>query len=507
MKNVNNITTLIADDDALVLEDLKRLVPWEDLGFTIAGTAKNGKQALKEFRALRPQLVITDVIMPLKNGIELIEAIKDIEPGTFFLILSSYDEFDYAKSALQLGVVDYLLKTEITSESLSHKLCSIYANIKSTKKTYRRHQSLELQEYFEGSHGSVIHPDSLLEAIRTRKFSFFACSVPSLFKKSLFQDGFQLFSPSLVEGLSETLRLTDQDLIFQTDHYIFLGLSDSAGKAPQAGTIPFDEINRYFLSLEYQAVVFYSPSPCTISEFKKLFEAEKGHMDWRLFFPEARCVRLLPSQEPSPRPRHLLPAYEVFVNTLQKEDGREALENWMKQLQASWHLPELTRLFDYLRTLFHLAPDDTIFRLTTFQAFKLWALDSFELWRSPKTGEHDTYSAHVKNAILYISNNYGNSSLSVEQIALAIGLSSGRLSVLFKKELKKTPVEYLTEYRMKMAIRLLLHSNCKIYEIANQVGYHSAQYFSQIFLQHTGQKPLDYRKGTLTSIVIGEEKP
>ncbi len=58
---------------------------------------------------------------------------------------------------------------------------------------------------------------------------------------------------------------------------------------------------------------------------------------------------------------------------------------------------------------------------------------------------------------------------------------------------------------MKMAIRLLLHSNYKIYEIANQVGYHSAQYFSQIFLQHTGQKPLDYRKSTLTTIVIGEK--
>ena len=175
MKNTDNINTLLVDDDALVLEDLKRLIPWEDLGFTIVGTARNGKQALKQFRALRPQLVITDVVMPLKDGIELIEAIKDMEPGTFFLILSSYDEFDYAKSALQLGVVDYLLKTEITAETLSRKLCSIYTSIKSTKKTYRRHQSLELQEYFEGSYGSAILPDSLLEAIRTKRFSFYCC--------------------------------------------------------------------------------------------------------------------------------------------------------------------------------------------------------------------------------------------------------------------------------------------------------------------------------------------
>lgn len=505
MKNADNITTLFVDDDALVLEDLKRLIPWEDLGFTIVGTARNGKQALKQFRALRPQLVITDVVMPLKDGIELIEAIKDMEPGTFFLILSSYDKFDYAKSALQLGVVDYLLKTEITAETLSRKLCSIYTGIKSTKKTYRRHQSLELQEYFEGSYDSAILPDSLLEAIRTKRFSFYCCSVSSLYKKSLFQEDFALFSPSLVADFSGKMKLTDQDLIFQADHYIFLGLSEHAKNIPQAAPLLFEEINRYFLSLEYQSAVFHYPGPCTISEFKKLYEMKKGHMDWHLFFPEARYVRIRPSLDTSSRTGRLLPAYEIFADALQKENGREVLERWLTQIHMSCCLPELIRIFNYLRTLFHQDPDDTIFRLTTFQAFKLWALDGFDLWRTPKAAESDAYSAHIKNAILCISNHYGNSSLSVEQIAEAAGISSGRLSVLFKKELGKTPVEYLTEYRMKMAIRLLLHSNYKIYEIANQVGYHSAQYFSQIFLQHTGQKPLDYRKSTLTTIVIGEK--
>ena len=87
-----------------------------------------------------------------------------------------------------------------------------------------------------------------------------------------------------------------------------------------------------------------------------------------------------------------------------------------------------------------------------------------------------------------------------------IGISSGRISVLFKQEVSKTINEYITGIRIDAAIDLLLHSNYKIYEIADRVGYRSSQYFSQIFLSFTGRKPLDYRKNTLTTIVIGDSK-
>ena len=89
---------------------------------------------------------------------------------------------------------------------------------------------------------------------------------------------------------------------------------------------------------------------------------------------------------------------------------------------------------------------------------------------------------------------YGNSSLTIEQIAEHAGLSASRFSVLFRQETGQTVNDYLTEIRISQAIFLLENSNCKIYEIAEQVGYKSSQYFGQIFSQKTGYKPLHFRK-------------
>lgn len=104
------------------------------------------------------------------------------------------------------------------------------------------------------------------------------------------------------------------------------------------------------------------------------------------------------------------------------------------------------------------------------------------------------YAPWLSGAIDYMKKNYGDSSLTVEQIAETAGLSVSRFSVLFRQETGQTVNDYLTEIRMSQAVFLLENSNCKIYEIAEKVGYKSSQYFSQIFSQKTGFKPLHFRK-------------
>ena len=93
-----------------------------------------------------------------------------------------------------------------------------------------------------------------------------------------------------------------------------------------------------------------------------------------------------------------------------------------------------------------------------------------------------------------MKDNYANSSLTVEQIAERVSLSASRFSVLFRQETNQTVNDYLTELRISQAVFLLENSNYKIYEIAEKVGYKSSQYFSQIFSQKTGYKPLHFRK-------------
>ncbi len=101
---------LIVDDEKMVREGIVCTLPWEELHIRVVGTASNGRDALDLVRKLKPHIVLTDVRMPFLDGLELIEAIRDEAPHIKTIILSAYDEFEYARKAIQLGAIDYILK-------------------------------------------------------------------------------------------------------------------------------------------------------------------------------------------------------------------------------------------------------------------------------------------------------------------------------------------------------------------------------------------------------------
>lgn len=104
------LTVFLVDDETLIRSGMKKLLPWEALGFSIVGEAENGRQALPLIEKLTPDLVITDLKMPLCDGITLTGEIKKLLPRTEVIILTGYDEFDYARQAIRMGVFDFLLK-------------------------------------------------------------------------------------------------------------------------------------------------------------------------------------------------------------------------------------------------------------------------------------------------------------------------------------------------------------------------------------------------------------
>lgn len=111
---------LFVEDDLVVLEDLTTIVDWAQEGFCIY-TAVNGMQGLKKYEELRPELVITDIKMPLMDGLEMMQSIRRINPCVSFMILSAYEDFAYVQDALRQGARDYIRKTSITREVLLEK--------------------------------------------------------------------------------------------------------------------------------------------------------------------------------------------------------------------------------------------------------------------------------------------------------------------------------------------------------------------------------------------------
>ncbi len=103
-------TVVVADDEETLREAVCTMVPWEELGFRLAGSASNGLDALQLVEKLGPDLLLTDIRMPFISGIELARQVREIRPVMNIAFLSGYDDFEYAKQAIQYNIISYMLK-------------------------------------------------------------------------------------------------------------------------------------------------------------------------------------------------------------------------------------------------------------------------------------------------------------------------------------------------------------------------------------------------------------
>jgi two-component system, response regulator YesN len=104
------IKVLVVDDEYFAREGMKRTVPWEKYGCTICGEAQDGREGIEEAKKHKPDLIITDISMPEVNGIDMAKEIREFLPNCKFIIITGYDEFKYAKAAIKLSAVDFILK-------------------------------------------------------------------------------------------------------------------------------------------------------------------------------------------------------------------------------------------------------------------------------------------------------------------------------------------------------------------------------------------------------------
>ncbi|MBD9157626.1 MAG: response regulator, partial [Lachnospiraceae bacterium] len=107
---------LLVDDEALTREAISENIPWGKLGFELVASCENGRDAMEVIRQKKPDLVLTDICMPYVDGIELAKYIFENCPDTKTIIISGYDEFEYAKQAVRYQVMEYILKPITPSE-------------------------------------------------------------------------------------------------------------------------------------------------------------------------------------------------------------------------------------------------------------------------------------------------------------------------------------------------------------------------------------------------------
>lgn len=127
----------LVDDEPLVLIGMQGMLNWSELGYEVAGTARNGAEALKAIEEKHPDIVVSDIRMPVMDGFTLAESChKDGSALPVFIMLTSYEEFDYVKRSMRLGVVDYLVKIDLTAEGLAAALDKAREYIQRMKGSY-----------------------------------------------------------------------------------------------------------------------------------------------------------------------------------------------------------------------------------------------------------------------------------------------------------------------------------------------------------------------------------
>ena len=179
---------LLVDDEPLVLIGLQGMLEWEKLGYTVCGTARNGKLALEMIKREKPDIVVADVKMPLMDGLTLARTCRERGPLPAFIMLTSFEEFDYIKQAMGAGVVDYLVKLDLTPENLQTALARAAERVKKERALL----------------GELPVQENLAESVRTYQERFFVRLYAGLFQEE--------------SELEQPLRHLDLDL--KSDSYL-----------------------------------------------------------------------------------------------------------------------------------------------------------------------------------------------------------------------------------------------------------------------------------------------
>ena len=159
---------MLVDDENLITEGLKNIIDWEKLNITVIETAENGKEALNKFRQNPVDIVITDINMPLINGIDLLTEIKSIDENVKFIILSGYEDFSYAKAAISIGVEAYILKP-IDEEELTKNLKEIVAKLDEAKSSKKI--NLKKDTILKGILNNIATKQDLIDSNEKIKFN------------------------------------------------------------------------------------------------------------------------------------------------------------------------------------------------------------------------------------------------------------------------------------------------------------------------------------------------
>ena len=538
----------LAEDEVVVRETIKRMIPWEELGFELVGEAADGEMALPLLIRQQPDLLITDIKMPFMDGLTLARLAKKEIPGLKVVILSGYDDFNYAKQAIGIGVEDYLLKP-ITKNALIERLSEIrsrYEHEKTQKEYYEKFQR-EMQAYEKNSSRDFF--EALVDG---------SMDMMEVYKRA------EKLGLDIVAEAYNVLIFTmncDEDFSGQRDEYSSweaesLELLENFFAGHSSAMLFRSNIFSYGVLLKGQRETIEENTRACVDEIRKILSRQDGRREWFLAVGQSveRLSQIQKSYHTASRAfsqRYLYDENILYydeMETMEHPGGQAETEDnaYLQKVDVNALNPAILQKFlsnglqeetenfvkDYFYAIGQEPMESLVFRnyvilnvrFSVISFIKGLGCDTNEM-ESADTEEvlaergknmesaiayakkmisqaieiRDQNSGNknrsiLKTAVDFIDSHYMEEDISLNTVANVANVSSNHFSALFSQNMGQTFIEYLTTLRMNKAKELLRCTGMRSSEIAGEIGYKDAHYFSYLFKKTQGMTPSDYRK-------------
>lgn len=533
------IKVLIADDESAVHEQLRMLIPWDELGWEVIGHAYNGEEAKQLAETYRPNLVITDIKMPLVDGLSFMKWLGTSGLNAKVIVLSGYGEFDFSRSAFLLGAYDYLLKP-VNEAELLMALSKVVEQIRresrsvsdriNDKAVLNQGLTLMRDEFFSQVIGMsaleenewIVHAEQLRVPLPVAGYAVILINFIDMdeYVYQRYEGERNLFYYAARNIMNETLGspsvIVSRNLN-RANEFLFLYPQQdclSNGLELQLKRLR-ESLLRY---MKVKAVIGASPWKQRPGKLSAAY-AEARHALESLQLGDATAIAYYGGQVKLAQPAAAGEVEEVWADIAQMTDmllqagmlregkrllgrlneafredvaARMSIAEWKKAAGALIGKLEDRAMNEEAMLLIHEARVGV--QELRINQVKDLLHQTFELILQAATGEPKAKSGKqlVEAIKSYIDANYR--SVSLEEIAQRFYLNKNYFCSLFKGVTGESFIEYLTALRMEQAKRLLADSELKTYEIAERVGYGDQRYFSQVFRKHTGLQPTQYRQ-------------
>lgn len=500
----NEITVIVAEDEPIILNNAVKKIEAVAAHIKVIGKAGSGRETLELLTKKLPDILVTDIEMPCMNGLELIREVRRLYPQIHILILSGYSNFEYARTALQHGVDDYLLKP-VSSQNLTAVLLKTIDSIQKEKQQYERDI---LSKTLKGSLSDEVNPSSFPDGHFLLIFVTIGNAMSCQTDLSNVRDIHLIwqeidFHNFLSVGSFDHIWIIDENCPLQK----FIILHTISGRVHTTQTAV--RLLEHICSVK-------SDLPCCIMLNEKLIPYSsigESAQKMRLAFPSyagtfKQEYILYPSADAgkTQEPKKKKEQYDILCQMNNSASFLQYItKNLVYFMENGYSLNTVngfyTDIFHMLPLLFKL-PEDVCLQVKTKILQEAYVDSGFsETVARVRQELIDLLECHSVNTGIdnmckklkeYLIQNY-NYHITMDDLSDKYGYTASYINRLFKKEYGISPLQYQTALRIEKAKELLKsHSGFDIKIIAASIGYDDARYFSRVFKNETGMTPSEW---------------